>query len=107
MVDRAVVLDATRVRDATGGTTTTHVARPGDLPCQWGAPTDEEARVVGGAVSGKALATLSLPYGTAPIAEGSRVRNPADPPGRLWTVVANRTPASNMAVQVRLVVREV
>lgn len=105
MLDRCVVLDRVTVKDGTGGTTATWQPRAAALPCRWGRPTDAEATVNGGALEGKASAALSLPYGTV-IAEGSRVRNPADA-DREWEVVANLTPASVMATQVRVLVREV
>ncbi len=105
LLDRCVILDATRARDATGGTTTDYVARPGDpLPCRWGSVTDREAVIVGATVSGKAPMGLTLSVGTA-VAEGARVRNVAS--GRLVTVVANLTPQSVMATSVRLICREV
>lgn len=104
MLDTCEVEDATRVRDATGGWTTTYAPRAAPLPCRWGRPTDTEATAAGAVVSGKALAALSLPHGTE-VAEGARVRNPAD--DSRHTVVANLTPASVMATQVRVLVREV
>lgn len=110
-LDSCLLLDAVKVRDATGGTVTSYVPRAQPLPCRWGTPTDDEATIVGGTVSGKTPVALSLPHGTV-VAEGSQVRNPAQPTaaqplGKLYSVVANRTPVSVMATQVRLVVREV
>lgn len=105
MLDTCEVEDAARVRDSSGGWTTSYTPRPEALPCQWGRPTDAEATAQGAVVSGKALAALSLPVDTPAVAEGARVRNPAD--GSRHVVVANLTPASVMAVQVRLLVREV
>lgn len=106
LLDRAVILARTTTRDSTGGTVTTW-PEPGrtDVPCRWGAPTDEEAVAVGGAVSGKAPLALSLAVGD-PIREGDRVRNPALP-NVTYSVVANRTAASVMATQTRVIVREV
>jgi hypothetical protein len=106
LLDTCVVLDRAVVRDDTGGSTATWVARPTPLACRWGRPTDAEATVVGGVLEGKATAALSLPYGTT-IAEGARVENPAEPADRQWEVYANLTPASVMATQVRVLVREV
>lgn len=104
-LDRCVVLVATSARDASGGTVTTYTPRNGGVPtpCTWGRPTDDEARIVGGTVQGKAPMALSLPVGD-PVTEGDRVRNEAN--GKLHVVVANLTPASVMATQHRVIVRE-
>lgn len=104
MLDRCVVHDAARARDSTGGTTTTWTPRGVQTPCRWGKPTDAEATVLGGTVDGKALAVLSLGLDVQ-VDEGDRVANPAD--GSLHLVVSNLTPASVMATQRRVGVREV
>jgi hypothetical protein len=104
LLDRCVIYDAVRTRDATGGMTTTHTPRALGTPCRWGRPSDSEATVVGATVSGDASVALSLPIGTV-IREGDRVRNVAD--DRMHEVVANMTPSSVMATQVRVLVREV
>lgn len=104
-LDRCVIHDATTVRDTTGGTTTTHVARAVETPCRWGVPTDAEARAVGGTVSGRAPMVLSLGLDVS-IKEGDHVANMATTPPKMHAVVANLTPSSVMATQRRVIVRE-
>lgn len=104
LLDRCVIHDAARVRDSTGGTSVSWTPRAAQTPCRWGRPTDAEATIVGGTVAGRASLALSLPVGTV-IREGDRVVNTAG--GDLHEVVANLTPSSVMATQVRVLVREV
>ena len=104
LLDACVIHDATLVRDSTGGSTTTYVARGVQTPCRWGKPTDAEN--TGSTSAGRAGVALSLPHGTV-VREGSRVVNPATTPPKMHEVVANLTPASVMATQVRLLLREV
>ena len=104
-LDDVLIHDRTKVRDTSGGWVDGWVPRARPVPGRFGRLTDAEAEILGASVVGEAVAALMLPLGT-PIKEGDRVTNPVQPQ-RFWTVTGDLTPPSEMALSVRLSIREV
>jgi hypothetical protein len=103
-LDSAFISDRTKVKDSTGGTKQTWVERSEPVRCRFVALTDEVATQVSGTEFGQATALWLAPLGTD-VAEGDKIRN-ATVAG-MWIVTRIVTPPSNLAVAVRVGIREV
>jgi len=109
--EEVVVYDETLVRDATGGSTTVHVRRPGRPARGWvaapsarraaGGMADREAADVALQVENTSVVVLTLPRGF-PINEGDWVVTV----GKLWRTQASLTLDSERAVSTRVMLRE-
>ncbi len=106
LLDRAVMMDSTRVRDRSGGWTTTWTARPPEISCRFGrlaaTATDPPRRDPS---FEEPTASLLLPLEVA-FKRGDRVQQ-TEPEFRLWTIVDIVTPPSHAATVNRVLVREV
>lgn len=102
-LDLAFISDRTKVRDASGGTKQTWVERGVPVECRFAVLTDEVAKQVSGTEFGEATAMWLAPLGTL-VKEGDKIRNSTVE--GLWIVTRDLTPPSNLAVAVRLGIRE-
>lgn len=100
--EQVTIKDQVKVKDASGGTTTTFVNRAAPVRGQLFAPRDVESAAVAGQVENRAAVGLALPYGTV-VDEGARVQIN----GKLWVVVALLTVPSATTARVRVLLREV
>jgi hypothetical protein len=103
-LDEAYISDRTVVKDSTGGTKQTWIERPDPVLSRFVALSDDIAEQANGTEFGQATAMWLAPLGTD-AAEGDKIRNPID--GGMWIVTRDITPPSNLAISVRLGIREV
>lgn len=103
-LDQAFISDRSVVKDSTGGTKQTWIERPQSIACRFVALSDDIAEQVNGTEFGQATAMWLAPVGTDAV-EGDKIRNVLD--GGMWIVTRDVTPPSNLAVSVRLGIREV
>jgi hypothetical protein len=90
--------------DGAGGHTNAYAPIASGLPCRFGVPIDPQPYRQQDEVYGPPTASVLLTIGTD-VLEGDHIVNEAS--NDVWLVVGNKTPASNLAVSVRVNVREV
>lgn len=103
-LDSCVISDRTLTRDSTGGYVQTWTERNEHEPCRFALLDDKLVKAAAGVEFGEATALLLLPLGVE-IDEGDHVENLVE--SGLWIVTRDITPPSNLAVSIRVGIREV
>lgn len=103
-LDTGTVSDRTLVRDTQGGTKQTWTPRGSSVDCRFVAITDDVPQIEGGTAFGVPTAVWLAPLGTL-VDEGDKVVNGVD--GSTWIFTSNLTPPSELAISVRMGIREV
>lgn len=103
-LDTGIVSDRSLVRDAQGGTKQTWTPRGSSVACRFVALTDDMPQIEGGTAFGVPTAVWLAPLGTE-VDEGDKVVNGVD--GSTWIFTSNITPPSELAISVRMGIREV
>lgn len=103
-LDTGVISDRELVRDTKGGTKQTWTPRGAAVDCRFVALTDDLPQIEGGTAFGVPTAVWLAPLGTD-AQEGDKVVNGVD--GSIWIFTSNITPPSELAICIRMGIREV
>jgi hypothetical protein len=103
-LDTGVISDRALVRDTKGGTKQTWTPRGGSVVCRFVALSDDLPQIEGDTAFGVPTASWLAPLGTD-VDEGDKVVNGVD--GSTWIFTSNITPPSELAICIRMGIREV
>lgn len=103
-LDTGVISDRSLVRDTRGGVVQTWTPRGSATACRFVGLTDDLPAIHGDTAFGVPTASWLAPVGTD-VDEGDKVVNGVD--GSTWIFTSNITPPSELAICVRMGIREV
>jgi len=103
-LDTGIVSDRALVKDTKGGTKQTWTARAEATACRFVALSDDLPQVEASTAFGVPTAVFLAPLGTD-VEEGDKVLNGVD--GSTWIFTSNITPPSELAICIRMGIREV
>lgn len=103
-LDLAIISDRAKTKDSTGGTIQVWTPRADPTKCRFVSLSDDIAEQANGTEFGQATAIWLAPLGTD-VAEGDKIHNQVD--DSMWIVTRIITPPSNLAISVRVGIREV